>query len=67
MQSIVISTITQETQNIYITSIQRRPNVFDVGPTLYRCYTNVSLLLGIDFFLVDLKYTQSAHGTHTYT
>ena len=23
------------------TFIQRRPNVFDVGPTLYKCYTNV--------------------------
>ena len=26
--------------------VQRRPNVFDVGPTLYKCYTNVSCLLG---------------------
>ena len=25
---------TQQTQNICITFIQRRPNVFDVGPTL---------------------------------
>ena len=32
---------TQQTQNICITFIQRRPNVFDVGPTLYKCYTNV--------------------------
>ena len=24
----------------------RRPNVFDVGPTLYKCYTNVLCLLG---------------------
>ena len=29
-----------------ITFIQRRPNVFDVGPTLYKCYTNVWCLLG---------------------
>ena len=29
------------TQNICITFIQRPPNVFDVGPTLYKCYTNV--------------------------
>ena len=28
-------------QNICITFIQRRPNVFDVGPTLFKCYTNV--------------------------
>ena len=26
----------QQTQNIFITFIQRRPNVFDVGPTLYK-------------------------------
>ena len=32
---------TQQTQNIFITFIQRRPNVFDVGPTLYKCYKNV--------------------------
>ena len=27
------------------TFIQHRPNVFDVGPTLYKCYTNVVCLL----------------------
>ena len=27
--------------------MQRRLNVFDVGPTLYRCYANVLCLLGI--------------------
>ena len=31
----------QQTQTICITFVQRRPNVFDVGPTLYKCYTNV--------------------------
>ena len=31
----------QQTQNICITIKQRRPNVFDVDPTLYKCYTNV--------------------------
>ena len=29
----------QQTQTICITFQQRRPNVFEVGPTLYRCYT----------------------------
>ena len=29
------STCTQQTQHICITFIQRRPNVFDVGTTLY--------------------------------
>ena len=32
---------TQPTQNICITFVQCRPNVFDVGPTLYKCYTSV--------------------------
>ena len=27
--------------------IQRRPNVFDVGPTLYKCYRNVFLFAGM--------------------
>ena len=39
---------TQQTQNICITFVQRRPNVFDVGPTLYKCYTNVLRSLGSD-------------------
>ena len=36
----------QETQNICITFVQRRPSVFDVGPTLYKYQTNVLCLLG---------------------
>ena len=36
----------QQTQNICITFVQRRPKVFDVGPTLYKCYTNVLRVLG---------------------
>ena len=28
--------------------VQRRPNVFDVGPTLYKGYANVLCLLGCD-------------------
>ena len=35
----------EQTRNIFITFVQRRPSVFDVGPTLYKCYTNVSCLL----------------------
>ena len=35
----------QQTQNICITFTQRRPNVFDVGPTLYKCYTNVAVFI----------------------
>ena len=43
-----VGQFSQQTQNICITFtwfIQRRPNVFDVGPTLYKCYTNVLCLL----------------------
>ena len=36
---------------ICITFLQRRPNVFDVGPTLYKCYTNVLCLLGRAVFI----------------
>ena len=36
----------QQIQNICITFVQRRPNVFDVGPTLKKCHTNVICLLG---------------------
>ena len=35
----------QQTQNMCITFVQRRPNVFDVGPTLYKCHTNIWCLL----------------------
>ena len=38
---------TQQTQNIFITVVQRRPNVFDVGPTLCKCHKHVLCLLGI--------------------
>ena len=40
---------TKQTQNICIQFVQRRPNVFDVGPTLYKCYTNIFCLLGIGY------------------
>ena len=36
----------QQTQNIWVTLVQRRPNVFDAGPTLYKHYTKVLYLLG---------------------
>ena len=37
-----------------ITFVQRRPNVFDVGPTLYKCYTNVLCLLDCYVVLQDI-------------
>ena len=42
--------LSQQTQNIRITFVQSLPNVFDVGPTLYKCYTNVLYLLGYQHF-----------------
>ena len=38
---------TRQSQNICIAFVQRRPNVFNVGPTLYKCYTNVLCFLGM--------------------
>ena len=38
--------VAQQTQNICITFIQCWTNVEDVGPTLYKCFTNVLCLLG---------------------
>ena len=42
--------ITLQTQNIFITLVQRLPNVFDFRPTLYKYDTNVLCLLG-NYFL----------------
>ena len=60
----------QQTQNICTTFIQRRPNVFDVCLTLYKCYTNVSCLLGLSpaesnwFELFKLPRRIYAHAWH---
>ena len=51
------------TQNNCTAFIQRRPNVFDVGPTLYKYYTNVlSVFVGIRAHTKQLYniYTTSA-------
>ena len=42
-----VTCIAQQTQNICITFVQHRPNVFDVGPTLYKCHANVSCLMRV--------------------
>ena len=39
----------QQTQHICITFVQYWTNAEDVGPTLYKCYTNVLCLLGERF------------------
>ena len=38
--------MTQQTKSICITFVQCWANVFDVGLTLYKCYTDVLCLLG---------------------
>ena len=43
--SLIARRLSQKAQNIRIIFVQRRPNVFDVGPTLYKCYTTVLYLL----------------------
>ena len=54
--------MTQQTQNICIPFIQRRPNVFDAGPTLYKCYTNVLCLLGTDDIIENMKYINEIYS-----
>ena len=39
---LIIGKILQETKNICITCLQRRPNVFNVGPTLYKWVKEVT-------------------------
>ena len=43
---IVTGALSQQTCSLCITFIQCWTNVEDVGPTLYKCYTNVLCLLG---------------------
>ena len=40
----IIGLISQQTQNICIAFVQRRPNVEDVGPTLYKMLYKFSVL-----------------------
>ena len=46
-QFLLSNLLTQQIQNICITFVQRWTNVFDVGLTLYKYYTNVLCLLGV--------------------
>ena len=55
----------QQTQNICITFIQRRPNVLDVGPTLYKCYTNVLCLLWCSYGPSQCRYAYAPGGATT--
>ena len=52
-----------QAQNMCIAFAQRRPNVFDVGPTLYECYTNVWRLRGAsDMFFLRIDPTPARHS-----
>ena len=54
--------VTQTTQNICITFIQCWTSVADVGPALYKCYTNVLCLLGTDIkWLAKAKWKTRQH------
>ena len=44
-QTTLSSPRSQQTQNILITFVQRWSSVEDIGPTLYKCYTNRLCLL----------------------
>ena len=61
---------TEQTQNICMTCVQRRPNVFDVGPTLYTCHTNVLCLLVyhdlIAIYQIGDRFTHPANTQHLY-
>ena len=54
---IYIGRVSQQRQNICITFVQRRPNVFDVGPTLYKYYKNVLCLAGLHLVDIGMKVT----------
>ena len=51
--------VTQQTQNICITFVQRWPNVSNIVPALYKCYwsTNVLCLLGRHFATSSWEFT----------
>ena len=56
-------TLFQQTQNICITFVQCRPNVSDVGPTLYKCDTNVLCFLGCNYFPANKKHVYNIYRT----
>ena len=52
--SLLAMVTSEQTQNICITVFQRRPNVFAVEQTLYKCYTNIlHLLVWVSFVFRD--------------
>ena len=54
--------ITQQKQNICTTFVQRRPN--DVGPTLYKCFTNLCVYWVFNYH--NYMYVeQILNGLHT--
>ena len=43
--------VSKQTQNVCIAFVQRRANVKDVGPTLYKCSTGGLCLLGCALYI----------------
>ena len=48
--------VSQQAQNICMTFVQRRSNVFDVGPTLYKCFVFAGLVDQYVILCVVLRY-----------
>ena len=56
--------LSQQTKNI----VQRRPNIFDVDPPLYKCYTNVLCLLFTGIcVLLESQINQQKHTLYCMT
>ena len=49
---VTFTSLSQQTQNNSMIFVQRRPNVFDVGPTLYKWYSNTLCLLDHDYLWI---------------
>ena len=48
-QNICITFVQRRPNGICTTFVQRRPNDFDAGPTLHKCYTHVLCLLRVRY------------------
>ena len=54
---------TKQKRNLCMTFVQSQPNVFDVGPTLHKCYTNVLCLLGSRHNVVGVTEMSATHNS----
>ena len=56
-----LSASSPRSQGICVALVQRRPSVFDAGPALYRCCTDVLSLLGCDVVTFNEHNTNYAY------